>query len=82
MTEEARWDLRRAPRHPDVLSRGGLEDPTGSGQAFQLMVTRDAWLGRGGLCLSMGGSWDPSVLGNSSQEAWSQLRPLERPMVS
>lgn len=73
--EEAGWDLRRAPRCPDVLSQGGLEGPTGSGQAFQLMVTRDAWGGHRGLCLSMGGSRDPSDPGNSSQEAWSQLRP-------
>lgn len=80
--EAAQGGLRRAPRHLGVLSRGGLEDPTGSDQAFQLTVTRDAWLGTGGLCLSMGGNRDPSVLGNSSQEAWSQLCPLERPMVS
>lgn len=75
MIEEAGWDLRRGPRCPDVLSQGGLKGPTGSGQAFQLMVTRDAWLGTGGLCLSTGGSRDPSDLGNSSQEAWSQLHP-------
>lgn len=51
MIEEAGWDLRRGPRCPDVLSQGGLKGPTGSGQAFQLMVTRDAWLGTGG-CVS------------------------------
>lgn len=39
------------------------------------MVTRDAWGGHRGLCLSTGGSRDPSDPGNSSQEAWSQLRP-------